>query len=159
MKRIARFLLVPCMALLFMGADNGPADKEEARYQNLGGKIMCSCSCAQMLLKCNHVGCPNSAQMIRELRTNVQSNRSDEEVLNWFRSNWGVTAVVEPSTHGFELLAWVLPAAGLGIGLLVVVFLIRSWKLRPVPVAATDRNLSPILEAMRERARRETEIL
>jgi cytochrome c-type biogenesis protein CcmH len=147
------------MALLFMGADNGPADKEEARYQNLGGKIMCSCSCAQMLLKCNHVGCPNSAQMIRELRTNVQSNRSDEEVLNWFRSNWGVTAVVEPSTHGFELLAWVLPAAGLGIGLLVVVFLIRSWKLRPVPVAVADRNLSPNLEAMRERARRETEIL
>jgi cytochrome c-type biogenesis protein CcmH len=149
------------MALLFMGADNAQADKdkEEARYQNLGGKIMCSCSCAQMLLKCNHVGCPNSAQMIRELRTNVQSNRSDEEVLNWFRSNWGVTAVVEPSTHGFELLAWVLPAAGLGIGLLVVVFLIRSWKLRPVPVAVADRNLSPNLEAMRERARRETEIL
>jgi cytochrome c-type biogenesis protein CcmH len=141
------------MAILLMGADN-----QEARYQNIGGKIMCSCSCAQMLLKCNHVGCPNSAQMIRELRANVQSNRNDEEILNWFRSNWGVTAVVEPSTHGFELLAWVLPAAGLGLGLLVVVFLIRSWKLRPVPVAMADLNLSPDLEAMRARARKETEL-
>src|ERR1700727_3638325 len=117
---------------------------------------MSTCSCAQMLLKCNHVGCPNSDQMIRELRANVQSNRNDDQILNWFRSNWGVTAVVEPSTHGFELLAWVLPAAGLGLGLLAVVFFIRSWRLRPVPVAATDMNLSPALEALRARARKET---
>jgi cytochrome c-type biogenesis protein CcmH/NrfF len=150
---IARLLILPCMAILLMGADN-----QEARYQNIGGKIMCSCSCAQMLLKCNHVGCPNSDQMIRELRANVQSNRNDEQILNCFRANWGVTAVVEPSTHGFELLAWVLPAAGLGLGLLVVVFFIRSWRLRPVPVAAADVNLSPALEAMRARARKETEL-
>ncbi|HEY1938949.1 MAG TPA: cytochrome c-type biogenesis protein CcmH [Candidatus Angelobacter sp.] len=153
MKRLFQSLLFPCMLGLLMGADN-----QEARYQNLGGKIMCTCSCSQMLLKCNHVGCPNSAQMISELRANVNNNRSDEEVLNWFRANWGVTAVVEPSTHGFELLAWVLPAAGLGLGLLVVIVLIRSWKLRPAPVAAADLNLAPDLEAMRARARKETEL-
>ena len=152
-RLITRLLILPCVAVLLMGADN-----QEARYQNIGGKIMCSCGCAQMLLKCNHVGCPNSDQMIRELRANVQSNRNDEQILNWFRANWGVTAVVEPSTHGFELLAWVLPAAGLGLGLLVVVFFIRSWRLRPVPVAATDMNLSPALEALRARARKETEL-
>jgi cytochrome c-type biogenesis protein CcmH/NrfF len=66
--------------------------------------------------------------------------------------------VVEPSTHGFELLAWVLPAAGLGIGLLVVVVLIRNWRLRPVPVNMADINLGPELESMRARARKETEI-
>ena len=153
MKKIARLLLPPCMALLLMGADN-----QEARYQNIGGKIMCSCGCAQMLLKCNHVGCPNSDQMIRELRANVQQNRSDEQILNWFRSNWGVTAVVEPSTHGFELLAWVLPAAGLGFGLLAVVVVIRKWRLRPVPVDMADINLGPELESMRARARKETEL-
>lgn len=153
MKRLAQLLVLPCMVVLLMGADN-----QEARYQNLGGKIMCSCGCAQMLLKCNHVGCPNSDQMIRELRANVQSSRNDEEVLNWFRTKWGVTAVVEPSTHGFELLAWVLPAAGLGLGLLLVLLVIRSWRLRSAPVAMTDLNLAPELEAMRARARRETEL-
>ena len=153
MKRLAQLLILPFMVVLLMGADN-----QEARYQNLGGKIMCSCGCAQMLLKCNHVGCPNSDEMIRELRANVQSSRNDEEVLNWFRTKWGVTAVVEPSTHGFELLAWVLPAAGLGLGLLLVILLIRNWRLRSAPVAMTDLNLAPELEAMRARARRETEL-
>ncbi|MBZ5508503.1 MAG: cytochrome c-type biogenesis protein CcmH [Acidobacteriia bacterium] len=153
MKRIAKLLLLPCLVVLLMGADN-----QEARFQNIGGKIMCTCSCAQMLLKCNHVGCPNSDQMRRELRAAVMRTSNDEEVLNWFRANWGITAVVEPSTHGFELLAWILPAAGLGLGLLLVLLLIRSWKLRPAPAAAADLNLAPDLEAMRARARRETEL-
>jgi cytochrome c-type biogenesis protein CcmH/NrfF len=152
-KKILQSLLLSCAVVLLMGADN-----QEARYQNLGGKIMCSCGCAQMLLKCNHVGCPNSDQMISELRANVNKTSNDEAVLNWFRTKWGVTAVVEPSTHGFELLAWVLPAAGLGLGLLLVLLLIRSWRMRPAPVAVADMNLAPDLEVLRARARRETEL-
>lgn len=153
MKRCLRLLLLPCLVVLLMGADN-----QEARFQNLGGKIMCSCGCAQMLLKCNHVGCQNSARMISELRANVQSTQNDEAVLNWFRKTWGVTAVVEPSTHGFELLAWILPVAGLGLGLLLVILLIRNWKLKSASVPAADLNLTAELEALRARAHRETEI-
>jgi cytochrome c-type biogenesis protein CcmH/NrfF len=153
MKRAARFLIVPLMAVLLMGADN-----QEARYRKLGSKIMCTCGCAEMLLQCDHVGCPNSDRMTHQLRANVQTMSNDEEVLDWFRNTWGVTAVVEPRTHGFELLAWVLPAAGLGLGLLLVVLLIRNWKMRPAPVAAADVNLTPDLEALRARARRETEL-
>ena len=153
MKRGAGLLILPLMAVLLMGADN-----QEARYRKLGSKIMCTCGCAEMLLQCDHVGCPNSDRMTHQLRANVQTMSNDEEVLDWFRNTWGVTAVVEPRTHGFELLAWVLPAAGLGLGLLLVVVLIRTWKMRPAPVAAADVHLAPDLEALRDRARRETEI-
>ena len=153
MKRAARSLILPLMAVLLMGADN-----QEARYQKLGGKIMCTCGCAEMLLQCDHVGCPNSDRMTHELRANVQTMSNDEQVLDWFRSTWGVAAVVEPRTHGFELLAWILPPAVLGLGLLLVVLVIRNWKMRPAPVAAADLNLAPDLEALRDRARRETEI-
>src|SRR5260221_14343972 len=153
MKRLAKLVILPFVVVLLMGADN-----QEARFQNLGGKIMCTCSCSQMLLKCNHVGCPNSDQMIRELRANVNKTKNDEAVLNWFRTKWGVTAVVEPSTHGFELLAWILPAAGLGLGLMLVVLLIRNWRMRPATVAAGDMNLDPDLECLPARARRETEL-
>ena len=153
MKRAAQLLILSLMAVLLMGADN-----QEARYQKLGSKIMCTCGCAEMLLQCNHVGCPNSDRMIHQLRANVQQTSNDEQVLDWFRTNWGVLAVVEPRTHGFELLAWLLPAAGLGFGLLAVVVVIRKWKLRPVPVDMADINLSPELESMRARARKETEL-
>jgi cytochrome c-type biogenesis protein CcmH len=153
MKRAAGLLILPLMAVLLMGADN-----QEARYKKLGGKIMCTCGCAEMLLQCDHVGCPNSERMTHELRANVQTMSNDEAVLDWFRSTWGVAAVVEPRTHGFELLAWILPVAGLGLGLFLVIVLIRNWKMRPAPIAAADLNLAPDLEALRDRARRETEI-
>jgi cytochrome c-type biogenesis protein CcmH len=153
MKRLARLILLPFSLLLLMGAD-----KQEARFQNLGNKVMCTCSCAQMLLKCNHVGCPNSDRMIRELRASVNSTGNDEEVLNGFRQRWGAIAVVEPATHGFELLAWLLPPLGGILGILIVIFVIRNWKMRPAPVAAADLHLSAELEAMRARAHRETEV-
>jgi cytochrome c-type biogenesis protein CcmH/NrfF len=152
MKRLLQLLLLPCVVLL-MGADN-----QEVRFQKLGDKIMCTCSCAQMLLKCNHVGCPNSDRMRRELRANVNSTSNDEEVLNWFRRNWGVTAVVVPATHGFELSAWIIPWAVGVLGLLLVIFLIRSWKVSSAPIPAADLNLDPHLEALRARAQKETEI-
>lgn len=153
MKRLLKLLLVPCIIVVLMGADN-----QEARFQNLGGKIMCTCSCTQMLLKCNHVGCPNSDRMIRELHALVQRTSNDQEVLDWFRKNWGVTAVVEPGKHGFELSAWILPWSGGLLGLLLVIFVIRSWKLRTAPVPPADLNLDPHLESLRQRAQRETEI-
>ena len=153
MKQATRLLILPLMAVLLMGADN-----QEARYQKLGSKIMCTCGCAEMLLQCDHVGCQNSDRMTHELRANVQTMSNDEEVLDSFRSTWGVAAVVEPRTHGFELLAWVLPAAGLGLGLLLVVLLVRNWRMRSAPVAAGDVNLAPELEVLRARARKETEL-
>jgi len=152
MKRFAQLFLLPFLVVLLMGADN-----QEARFQNLGGKIMCTCSCAQMLLKCNHVGCPNSARMISELRMNVQRTSDDEEVLNWFRKTWGVTAVVEPSTHGFEFWIWIVPFCGLALGLFLVIYLLFRWNMRAAPVSPPSR-LDPELEALRARARRETEI-
>jgi cytochrome c-type biogenesis protein CcmH len=141
------------MVVVLMGADN-----QEARFQELGSKIMCMCGCSQMLLKCNHVGCQYSDRMIRDLRANVQRTSTDQEVFDWFRKNWGITAVVEPNKHGFELSAWILPWSVPLLGLLLVIFVIRSWKLRTAPIAPADVNLDPQLESLRARAHRETEI-
>ncbi len=156
MRRLAELLLLGYAVILLMGADT-----QEARFQRLGDKIMCTCGCAEMLLKCNHVGCPNSDRMIRELRAGVQQYSNDEDVLNWFRRTWGVTAVVEPATHGLELWAWILPPAALGLGLLLAIILVRHWRTRgtgPAQSAAAEAALDPHLEAFRDRARRETEI-
>lgn len=151
MKLVVRLLVLFCMVGSLMAADNN------ARYENLGGKIMCTCGCGQMLLKCNHVGCPNSAKMIQQLHTQVAATNDDEAVLNFFRTEWGVTTVVEPARHGFELLVWILPFAGLALGIFLLVLVVRKWRSRPGQAAA-DVPLDPHLEALRARARQETEI-
>lgn len=159
MRRGLQLLVLFCSLAFLMGADS-----TAARYEKLGSKIMCTCGCGQMLLKCNHVGCPNSAKMISQLHGQVGGDGSagvggsDEDVLNFFRREWGVTSVVEPSQHGFELIAWILPFAGLGVGLCLVIVVVRKWRVQPAEVKSANVQLDSHLEELRERARRETEI-
>ena len=169
MKKIAEILLLCCAIALLMGADSA-----EARFQRLGAKMMCTCGdCTYMLLECNHVGCPNSTRMIAQLRaltgaaasgpssgekTDLAQENDDQAVLNWFRKTWGVTAVVEPATHGLELWAWLLPPAALGLGLIVAIVVIRNWRTRRVQQPAAEASLDPHMDALAARARRETEI-
>lgn len=168
MKKAAEILLLCAAIALLMGADSA-----EVRFQRLGGKIMCTCGdCPYMLLQCNHVGCPNSTRMIAQLRAltgvvngpdsgsreDLAVQNDDEAVLNWFRKTWGVTAVVEPATHGLELWAWILPPAALVLGLALAIVVIRNWRTRRVQQPAANASFDPHLEALAARARRETEI-
>jgi cytochrome c-type biogenesis protein CcmH len=154
MKKIAQVTVMAVALILLTGADNSDA----ARYQKVGSKIMCTCSCGQMLLQCNHVGCPNSGPMVRQLQAGIQKFSSDEDVLKWFRDNWGVTAVVEPASHGFELLAWLMPPGALALGFGVIILVVRNWKRRLVAVSMAGVPIDPQIEAFRSQARRETEI-
>jgi len=89
-KRTFQLLVVCATVVVLMGADN-----HSARYDNLGSKIMCSCGCGQMLLKCNHVGCPNSAKMLKQLKAEVDETADrgtgdrDEDVLNFLPQRVG----------------------------------------------------------------------
>lgn len=143
---------------LFLGVGSLTAADNTSRFESVGSKIMCSCGCGQMLLKCNHVGCPNSATMIRQLHEQVAATDDDQAVLNFFRKEWGVTTVVEPDRHGFELLAWILPFAGLGVGVFLLLVVVHKWHVHEAEVKPAETRLDPHLESLRARARKETEI-
>jgi cytochrome c-type biogenesis protein CcmH/NrfF len=151
---VKRFFL----ALALCSAMILPAAAESDRYNELGGKIMCTCGCGQMLLKCNHVGCQSSDKMIKELKSTVALYPNDEDVLNWFRTNYGVTTVVAPGTHGFELTIWVVPPLLSVLSVLLVIFLIRKWRMRAAQLPALDFAGNPHLDELRSRARQETEL-
>jgi cytochrome c-type biogenesis protein CcmH len=143
-----------------MGLDEDKAREEKARYERVGDKMQCMCGCNQMLLKCNHVGCQVSTPMIRDLRMQLNAKTGDEEVLDWFRQNYGVTAVILPASHGFELTAWVVPPLILTISVLLLGFIVVAWKKRSprLAAAAAEAPVDPEMESLRSRARRETEL-
>lgn len=148
MKQVA-LMLILCCSTAVMAAD-------DTRYNEIGNKIQCSCGCNQILIKCNHVGCQSSDGMIRQLRTALATYSNEEDILNWFRRNYGMTVVVEPAKHGFELWIWVVPPLLVGTALLLVFFIIRRWRVRAPAVQVTQ--VDPKLDALRQRARKETEI-
>jgi len=129
-----------------------------ARFNDLGHRMMCTCGCFQLLGECNHVGCPNSETMRKELRTAITAGTTDKEILAAFSDKYGPTTLAAPSAHGFNLVAWITPFALLAVGLAGVMLLIRKWttKTTVAAAAAVEASADPATAALRDRIRRET---
>jgi cytochrome c-type biogenesis protein CcmH len=145
-----------CLAIFIL---IGSGD-EAARFDHLGHQLMCICGCRQILLECNHVGCPDSDNMRNELMAAVSRGDSDSLVSQAFVQKYGPTVLAAPANTGFNRTAWIVPFVALGFGLMTVVFIVRAWRSRPAPALAED--LRPVrgadLEQFRAQARKETEL-
>ena len=103
------------------------ATDSNARYYDLNHRMMCTCGCAQLVGECNHVGCTQSGEELALLRTDIASGMSDKEILAAFSTKYGATVLAAPSTHGFDLVAWIAPFAVFAAALLGTILLIKRW--------------------------------
>jgi len=141
-------------AFAFLGAGD-----QDSRFGALGHKLMCVCSCNQVLLECNHVGCRYSERMRGELASALERRDSDDLVLQAFVQKYGPTVLLAPTVSGFNRLAWVMPYLALVLGLITVVFIVRAWKMRPLAAVGEVVPASPAeISRFRDQARRETEV-
>jgi len=150
-RRWVQGAVVCVLAVVMLGAT------PESRFQKVGHEMMCACSCGQILLECNHVGCPDSALMIKELHAQIDSGASNTAIMNWFATKYGAIVLASPIRGGFDDVAWIAPMAlfllaTLGTGALIWVWKRRSGTRLPASPAGIAGG-----DAMRERIRRETE--
>ena len=151
-RRVVATSLLFLLLALTLGAGD-----TDARFNRLGHDLMCVCGCNQVLLECNHVGCPYSDRMRQELMAGIERGDNDSLILQSFVQKYGNTVLAAPTTTGFNRLAWVMPFVILTLAMGGVVALVRAWKSRPV-VAGVHADLpAEQLSAFRERARKETE--
>jgi cytochrome c-type biogenesis protein CcmH len=137
----------------------GAADSN-SRFGRLGHEMVCVCGCGQILLECNHVGCPDSDRMIGELRQQIGSGSGDTAVLNWFAAKYGPTVLAAPIRGGFDNAAWIAPMAVFLLATAGTGFLITIWRKRSagrLVSAGVPDNLKADDDALRARIRRETE--
>jgi cytochrome c-type biogenesis protein CcmH/NrfF len=135
------------------------ATDASSRFNDLGHRMMCTCSCNQLLGECNHVGCPASPGMRDELSAAIASGSSDKEILAAFSAKYGATVLAAPTMEGFNLVAWIAPFAVFGAATLGTILLVRRWTVGktqayPVPESAIE---DPAERARREKIRRETD--
>jgi cytochrome c-type biogenesis protein CcmH len=151
---------VHCALLALAVTALAGAGDPTSRFNGLGHQIMCICGCNQILLECNHVGCPDSDGMRNELMSAVTRGDSDSLVEQAFVQKYGPTVLAAPTSSGFDRTAWVMPFAVLIFGFGLVVYIVRIWKNRPTPAIAD--GVAPIhgivLENFRDQARKETEL-
>ena len=154
-RKTAHSLLLCIAVFAFLGAGD-PA----TRFTEIGHQMMCICGCNQILLECNHIGCPNSDGMRNELMAAVARGDSDSLVEQGFVQKYGPIVLAAPTMQGFDRAAYIIPPVALFLGVGLIVLVIRSWKNRPAPAIAD--GLRPAsgaeLEQFRDQARKETDL-
>jgi len=91
-----------------------------------------------------------ASQMRGIIRERLAAGESPAEVRAYFVEKYGEWILLAPPKSGFNLLVWVVPFAGLGLGLVLVAVVLRRWS-RKIPPGA-PAGVDP---ALRERIRRE----
>jgi hypothetical protein len=136
------------------------ASDASARVENLGHRLMCQCGCAQLLGECDHYGCPDRDKELGELSAAVAAGEGDQQILDGFVAKYGAVVLAAPTTHGFDLVAWIAPFAVFAAALLGTILLVRRWSgIAGVstPAAGGDpARLSAEERERMDRIRRET---
>lgn len=152
--RVLQGVLLSLAIFVFAGASD-----PSTRFNEIGHQLMCICSCGQILLECNHVGCPSSDGMRNELMAAVTRGDSDSLVQQAFVQKYGPTVLAAPTTTGFDRTAWIFPMAAFAAGVVLVIFVVRAWKNRPSPVSAGGPGITDAdMDRFRRQADQETDL-
>lgn len=156
-KRSLQFFVILLTATVMMGAGSS-----STRFDKLGHKLMCTCSCGEILLECNHMGCPDSPVLIDKLRTRLAAGASDHDIFQAFEKEYGAIVLAAPIRGGFDLVAWIVPFAVLAIGGIGITWLLRHWRDRHrqtlvmTSPAGAGNAAAFSSDHLRDRIRRET---
>src|SRR5499427_6441500 len=155
LRRALHSALLAAAVFAFSGASD-----PGTRFTQVGHQLMCICGCAQILVECNHVGCPSSDGMRNELMAAIDRGDSDSLVEQAFVQKYGPTVLAAPTTQGFDRTAWIFPIVAFALGITLIILLVRSWRNRPAPALADGINpvRGPELDRFREQAEKETDV-
>ncbi len=159
-RRGGQAVVIVALAIVMLGASNA-----SSRVDRIGHRMICVCTCSQVLLECNHVNCPESGPMINELQAQVANGDPDAAIYKWFEGKYGAIVLAAPMRGGFDNVAWIAPFAVFLLATIGTAVLVTIWKRRTERmVVAGGGGGSENVGAgagvgdVRERIRRETEL-
>src|SRR6266496_5749077 len=80
-----------------------------------------------------------SQQMRGIIRQQLQSGKSEQEVIQYFVSRYGDRILLSPPWQGLTLLAWLVPVALMVGGILLLFVVLRSWQSQSDKEPIDDR--------------------
>jgi cytochrome c-type biogenesis protein CcmH len=133
-------------ALLVASVLVAPAAASE-RHPTLGeleGEVMCP-TCKTTLDQSN---APVANRIRQFISARIAAGDTESQIKAKLVAQFGPAILAEPSKHGFNLLAWVLPFVAIGVGAAVLGWLVWRWSRgrRGAPASAGGPPIDPELD-------------
>ncbi len=81
---------------------------------------------------------PVAQQMKAYIRKRIAEGATATQIKDELVAQLGTAVLGVPGTHGFDLLAWLMPMAGIGVGAVLIGFGAWTWTQRTKSDAAAD---------------------
>ena len=120
-----RLVLAVALALVF--APTAFASEAHPTQAELEGELVCP-TCKTTLDQSN---APIALRMKAFVRQRIAAGDTKSEIKNRLVAQFGKGVLAAPEREGFDLLAWVLPIAGLLAAAGAVTLLLWRWTRRP----------------------------
>ncbi len=137
-------LVIFLLAVIVLAAAVAPVLAQDPQQPSMDAvnhvarKLNCPTCQSLNLEDCRTQTCDQWRGQIKDL---LAEGYSEQEVLDWFIARFGVEVLQEPPRQGHGLFAWLLPGAGMLIGIGWLAFILRRWSAakppEAVPVAET----------------------
>ena len=143
--------------------DRAGARENDSTVKAIEGKLRCTCGCNLDVFTCRTTDftCATSPAMHRLVLARMDSGMTAEQVVTAFERQYGQAVLMAPPRRGFNWTAYVMPFVGLGLGIGLVVGLMRRWlRARPKQDPLAEGGTAapgPASEAELERLKRELE--
>ncbi len=99
-----------------------------------------------------------SQQMRGVIRQQLQSGKSEQQIIQYFIDRYGQQIVWSPPWQGFTLLAWLVPIALLLGGVVLLFIVLRDWRTAPpTDTTGDDAELADLDDAELRRYRAQIE--
>lgn len=99
--------------------------------ESISAKLICPCEeapgkpCGMLVSACS---CGDTAVPIKNfIRASLDKGDSESKILKALVAQYGEKILAAPKKQGFNLLAWIMPFFAIGVGAILVSYLIRNW--------------------------------
>ena len=139
-------LVLGMLVLLVVACRGGEPASLEERAQGINKSLMCPVCPAENIDQ-------SQVKLARDMRAIVRAKleegSSREQIIQFFVDRYGERVRMEPSTSGFNLVAWLIPPLGVVMGGLLLLGVVRAMSKRSAAPAEeglpAEEELAPYL--------------
>jgi cytochrome c-type biogenesis protein CcmH len=134
--------LAAALALVVAAASPARASEQHPTQSDLEAALICP-TCHTPLDESN---APVAQQMKQRIRVEIAAGWTRSRIMDGFVRDFGPGVLAEPQTHGFDLVAWVLPLGGISLGIVAVGAGAWLWSRRRTGEDGDDEPSAPPLD-------------
>jgi len=129
-----RAALTAALLLALGAAGTAAASEQRPTLPELERELICP-TCHESLALSSS---PIADRMRSFIRARIAAGDTKSEIKSKLVDQFGESVLAAPPKHGFNLLAWLLPFAGLGLGGAALAVLARRWSRAREDAVSTD---------------------